>query len=333
MIRKRNIGRAATIGGLTATIALLTGLPSRRAPTSLPIYAPIRKCCSAASTSWLKARTVSRDCPAPWAPRRYPGEAMVGGSFPRSFLIPGTDTSIRVGGFVDITGLYFLKGGGNTSWQRLVQLRPEREPGRAAAQWPDRCPRPRQRKPSRRRHSRGNGVFEFSPQQSRINIETRTPTAWGEARTFFECDWSGCNNFSCQTLQQGGRRQPASAAEVRLRHFGWVPRRTGDLELLRRRCRHRIDGIRRRDGLDRRLSRSASALHPRRTLRQRLLGIGGAPTSSVFTPVGIVRRTQVPVGTLPSALAPEYRRDLQWGALYWRRHRVTEPGPVDRAQF
>ena len=29
-------------------------------------------------------------------------------------------------------------------------------------------------------HSRGNGVFEFSPQQSRLNVETRTPTAWGE---------------------------------------------------------------------------------------------------------------------------------------------------------
>lgn len=28
------------------------------------------------------------------------------GSFPRSFLIPGTDTSIRVGGFIDGTGSY-----------------------------------------------------------------------------------------------------------------------------------------------------------------------------------------------------------------------------------
>ena len=39
-----------------------------------------------------------------------PGQAIVGGSFPRSFLIPGTDTSIRVGGFIDLTGLYFLQG-------------------------------------------------------------------------------------------------------------------------------------------------------------------------------------------------------------------------------
>ncbi|MGH7113390.1 MAG: DcaP family trimeric outer membrane transporter, partial [Stellaceae bacterium] len=47
-------------------------------------------------------------------------------------------------------------------------------------------------------------VFEFSPQQSRINIETRTPTGWGESRTFFEFDASGCNNYGCQALQQGG---------------------------------------------------------------------------------------------------------------------------------
>src|SRR5262249_14302499 len=38
-----------------------------------------------------------------------PGQALIGGSFPRSFLIPGTDTSIRLGGFVDLTGLYFLQ--------------------------------------------------------------------------------------------------------------------------------------------------------------------------------------------------------------------------------
>jgi len=53
-------------------------------------------------------------------------------------------------------------------------------------------------------HSRGNGKFQFSPQQSRLNVETRTPTAWGEARTFTEFDFAGCNNFSCQTVQQSG---------------------------------------------------------------------------------------------------------------------------------
>ena len=36
---------------------------------------------------------------------------MTGGSFPRSFLIPGTDTSIRVGGEVRTNALYWINGG------------------------------------------------------------------------------------------------------------------------------------------------------------------------------------------------------------------------------
>ncbi len=55
--------------------------------------------------------------------------------------------------------------------------------------------------------TRNNGVLDFSPQQSRIDIETRTPTSWGEARTFLAFDWAGCSsgsNFTCQTLQQSG---------------------------------------------------------------------------------------------------------------------------------
>src|SRR5437763_6265951 len=35
------------------------------------------------------------------------GAGIVGGSFPRSFLIPGTDTSIRVGGEIRTTLTYF----------------------------------------------------------------------------------------------------------------------------------------------------------------------------------------------------------------------------------
>ena len=132
-----------------------------------------------------------------------PGQAIIGGSFPRSFLIPGTDTSIRVGGFVDITGNYFLQGAntgnpgiptsnfgqnGNLNGVPVGQMF---VPGLGNV-------------PQAANHSRGNGVFEFSPQQSRLNVETRTPTAWGESRTFFEFDWAGSNTFSAQTAQQAG---------------------------------------------------------------------------------------------------------------------------------
>jgi hypothetical protein len=132
-----------------------------------------------------------------------PGVPLAGGSFPRSFLIPGTDTSIRVGGFIDLTGLYYLQGqnasnpgsassnSGQNGNLNSVPIGQQFVPGIGVV-------------PAALNHSRGNGVLVTSPQQSRFNVETRTPTAWGEARTFFEWDWSGCNSFSCQTLQQAG---------------------------------------------------------------------------------------------------------------------------------
>jgi DcaP outer membrane protein len=51
-------------------------------------------------------------------------------------------------------------------------------------------------------HSRGNGIFFESAQESRFNVETRTPTAWGESRSFVEFDFKGCNNFSCNNVAE-----------------------------------------------------------------------------------------------------------------------------------
>src|SRR6202044_321273 len=34
-----------------------------------------------------------------------------------------------------------------------------------------------------------------SPRESKLLVETRTPTAWGEARTYMEFDWAGSSGF------------------------------------------------------------------------------------------------------------------------------------------
>src|SRR5207244_10598398 len=39
-----------------------------------------------------------------------PGAAVGAGSFPRSFLIPGTDTSLRLGGFGNARVTWYLRG-------------------------------------------------------------------------------------------------------------------------------------------------------------------------------------------------------------------------------
>ena len=85
------------------------------------ICGPISYCFNSGSTSSRKCRL--RRAPPPGTAgggatqglgyKAAPGAPTLGGSFPRSFLIPGTDTSIRVGGFVDFTALDFLNGGGN----------------------------------------------------------------------------------------------------------------------------------------------------------------------------------------------------------------------------
>jgi hypothetical protein len=206
MTKTRTIGTLAAIGGLTATIALLTGLPAAadeladlRANQEL-----LQRRIDQLAQGQLPETKAYPGRPGAMGAEAVPGQAIIGGSFPRSFLIPGTDTSIRVGGFIDLTGLYFLNGAnsgnpgtpssnsGQNGNLNSLPIGQQFVPGIGSV-------------PQQANQSRGNGVFEWSPQQTRWNIETRTPTAWGEARTFIESDFStGCNNFSCQTVQQAG---------------------------------------------------------------------------------------------------------------------------------
>jgi hypothetical protein len=208
MIRKRNIGSVAAIGGVTAAVALLTGLPAASADELADLRANqelLQRRIDQLAQAQIPAPggAPGGGIPGAMGAEPIPGQSIVGGSFPRSFLIPGTDTSIRIGGFIDITANDYLQGGGqrNGSNNSSTVLQNGRLPSIPLGQMfvPGLGSVPQSAQ-----HSRGNNIFEFSPNQSRINIETRTPTAWGESRTFFELDFSGCNNFSCQTLQQGG---------------------------------------------------------------------------------------------------------------------------------
>ncbi len=215
MTRERNISSLAAIGGATAVIALLTGLPGVRADELADLRANQQLLQQRIDQlAQAQTQTAALFPPGisggggtiPLGYKAAPGAPSLGGSFPRSFLIPGTDTSIRVGGFIDITGPYFLQGANsgnpgtpssNTGQNGNLPGVPVGEAfipgapnGGIVAQSAN--------------QSRGNGVFYWSPQQSRIDIESRTPTAWGESRTFIAFDWAGGNNFSAQSVQQAG---------------------------------------------------------------------------------------------------------------------------------
>ncbi len=289
MTRKRNFGSVAAIGGTTAVIALLTGLPGARADEMADLRANQQLLqqridqLAQAQAQGLPQQKIAPGIASPMGTLAVPGQAMAGGSFPRSFLIPGTDTSIRVGGFVDITMLDFLQGGGavpgsnagsNSGQNGNLQSIPVGEafvPGAPALVG---IPGSAGIIPQAANHSKGNGVFEFSTQQSRVNIETRTPTAWGESRTFFEMDWAGCNNFSCQTLGQGGGDSLVPRLRFAYGTLGGFLAGQAISNFSDADADTEFDGIRRRRGLDRRHAHPAGALHHCRSLWQRLLGVG-----------------------------------------------------------
>jgi hypothetical protein len=123
----------------------------------------------------------------PAHPQLPPGTPSLAGSFPRSFLIPGTDTSIEIGGQVDLDLTEFFHGGspnssnssnstsyGNAS---IAALPLASQPLGSAA---------------RGAFFRSSDVFYMNVQNTRLFVETRTPTAWGEALTHIEFDFADC---------------------------------------------------------------------------------------------------------------------------------------------
>ncbi|HUC09060.1 MAG TPA: DcaP family trimeric outer membrane transporter [Stellaceae bacterium] len=219
MTKAQSIASLAAIGGLTAVIALQTGLPAAQADELADLRA--NQQLLQARIDQLAQAQAQAGVSGPPAPLTggagggsaigitgmapAPGTPSLGGSFPRSFLIPGTDTSIRIGGFVDFTALEFLNGGGNINGSNYGSNSGQNGALESLPLSGGVVPGAGFVAPSlNRAPPRNNGILEFSPQQSRIDIETRTPTAWGEARTFFAFDWAGCDNYSCQTLAQGG---------------------------------------------------------------------------------------------------------------------------------
>ena len=110
------------------------------------------------------------------------------GSFPGSFLVPGTQTSFKIGGYVkfDYTydfGAQQINGFGTGVPALVTPFGPLdgdavlRIDGHSINVQPDAA-----------HHIHGNS--QFTAAESRFNIETRTPTAYGELKTYIEGDFS-----------------------------------------------------------------------------------------------------------------------------------------------
>ena len=171
----------ATLGYSSAVVALLAGSTGARAD-DLQINQQLLD----ARVDQLAAVGQNAGTSRPFSvdPNKAAGSPVTGGSFPRSILIPGTDTSLKVYGQITEVMDYQLSGGNpnqGTPWNTT-----QGDNGQTQAI-------PLQNTVQK---ARSNGIFGQSPRESKIGFETRTPTPFGEARTVFEFDWAGSTSFS-----------------------------------------------------------------------------------------------------------------------------------------
>ncbi len=118
--------------------------------------------------------------------------AVEAGDKPRSWKLPGTNTSMNIGGYVKFDALFdFNASSGDAA---AIGLAP------AKGSTADRA---------------GNGGnFRFHARQSRLWIQTWTPTDWGELRTYLETDFFGGGNNTFGTGFAAG----TAPGVLRLRH-------------------------------------------------------------------------------------------------------------------
>jgi hypothetical protein len=203
MTRTPAIGAFAVIGGLTAAVALLTGPPAAWADE----LADLR-----ANQELLQKRIdqLSQAPPAgapgpfvpgfgPQAPGAGAGAPIVTGSFPRSFLIPGTDTSLRVGGYANARFVYWIRGSAPAGQLNSQGGNPnqtfEDGPGGTGAL-------PGIPLNNTINHARSS-TFTISGRESRLLFDARTPTAWGQAKAYIEVDFSFGNTNVVYSSNQG----------------------------------------------------------------------------------------------------------------------------------
>jgi len=193
MSKKRNIGTVAALGGLTAAVALITALPSARADELADLRA----------NQELLTRRIDQLAqipppPPPGGPAG-PGGPVMAGSFPRSFVIPGTEVSLRLGGQGVGSVVWYMKGAavggalnGTGSFNETYvdgQGGTGNLPGiplntHTFAIGPG--------APVGFAHSRSS-EWDFSGKQSRIFLDARTPSPYGEVKAYLEFDFSASN--------------------------------------------------------------------------------------------------------------------------------------------
>ena len=100
-----------------------------------------------------------------------PANAVTAGATKGSFKLPGSDTSVKFGGYVKLDAIYSNRSAGANSQADLVLVPAQIPVGSAAAN--------------------EKGQVKLHARQTRLNVGTHTPTSWGDLNTFVEIDFFG----------------------------------------------------------------------------------------------------------------------------------------------
>lgn len=125
------------------------------------------------------AQTATSATPAGGNPAE--GQPVVGGSMPGSFRLPGTNTSVKFGGYAKLDAIEDVGGSYGAQYANFAAI-PLSSNGA----------------------SRQGSQFNMHARQSRLNMETRTPTDYGDLKTFMEVDFFGSARGNANTTNGEG---------------------------------------------------------------------------------------------------------------------------------
>jgi hypothetical protein len=214
MTGRRNLCGMAAIGGPIAAISLLTGSPVSQADELADLRANqelLQKRIDQLSQAPPPGAPAPSYVPGfgPQAPGAGAGAPIVTGSFPRSFLIPGTDTSLRIGGYANGRFMYYIQGAAPAGQLNSQGGNPNQTFVDGMGGTGNLASIPLNNSIGHARSS----TFDISGRESRLLFDARTPTAWGEAKAYIELDFS----FNNTNVVYSNNEASTDSALARLR--------------------------------------------------------------------------------------------------------------------